>query len=369
MCACCVHMLCGSVLPHPSAPAAGGAGCLLPATCSSRAGLVHALDCCTCCWLGAACPAGQRATRKGAWGQEARLTGVGGRDPFCGGRLHLCPRPSAAPRPAAQPEGSLPCGAKPICCRTPFVQSACGALRRGTLCARLPPRPIHSASSRREKVLKKTKPLPRQNLLRQVELADLEVYCEEVVGAGRALVAWNLELDTLRADLGGRAGGQGAGRAGGRVRAGLGMGGRVGWQGCHRPRRSLGKARTGRSREQVPKACVQRWGWRLALPLCGGCWAGLHAHAAAATSIPGRLASAGVEAQGDPGNPPRQNPIPAPAPPLPPQGCWGSPPRRCSTASSPSSSPSFTSASATTPSLWRWVGRWGARTVQCSWSL
>ena len=34
-----------------------------------------------------------------------------------------------------------------------------------------------------------------------VELADLEAYAEQVVGA-RALVAWNMELDTLRADLG-----------------------------------------------------------------------------------------------------------------------------------------------------------------------
>lgn len=34
-----------------------------------------------------------------------------------------------------------------------------------------------------------------------VELADLEAYAEQVVGA-RTLVAWNMELDTLRADLG-----------------------------------------------------------------------------------------------------------------------------------------------------------------------
>ena len=34
-----------------------------------------------------------------------------------------------------------------------------------------------------------------------VELADLEVYVDEVVGA-RTIICWNLELDTLRADLG-----------------------------------------------------------------------------------------------------------------------------------------------------------------------
>lgn len=34
-----------------------------------------------------------------------------------------------------------------------------------------------------------------------VELLDLETYCTETVGA-RPLVAWNLELDSLRADLG-----------------------------------------------------------------------------------------------------------------------------------------------------------------------
>ena len=136
-------------------------------------------------------------------------------------------------------------------------------------------------------------------------LPPAETYVNETVGA-RPVVTWNMELDTLRSDLGAC-----LQRAGAWVGAACCMRGRAetrcgalsfagGWRSCSRPRRSLAPD----CRSATPPTCV-----------------------------PAR------------------------------QACWASLPRTCSTASSAASSPSSTSASATTP---RWVAAGGCRILQPS---